>query len=82
MNVNSFITKDYRKNDAFTVQKNKPNSNPIQTQTKPIFDYPCVLELAMYNLVLRDGNVMHSMPNGRNLDGEYTKWQRHRKQTQ
>jgi len=28
MNVNSFITKDYRKNDAFAVQKNKPNSNP------------------------------------------------------
>ncbi len=30
MNVNSFITKDYRKNDAFAVQKNKPNSNPIK----------------------------------------------------
>jgi len=29
MNVNSLITKDYRKNDAFAVQKNKPNSNPI-----------------------------------------------------
>jgi len=28
MNVKSFITKDYRKNDAFAVQKNKPNSNP------------------------------------------------------
>ncbi|MFH1883930.1 MAG: hypothetical protein ABIL62_14630 [Planctomycetota bacterium] len=75
MNVNSFITKDYRKNDDFAVQKNKPNSNPIQTQTKPIFDYPCVFELAVYNLVLRDGNVMHSMPNGRNFDGEYMKWQ-------
>ena len=30
MNVNSFITKDYRKNDSFAVQKNKPNSNPIK----------------------------------------------------
>ena len=30
MNVNSLITKDYRKNDAFAVQKNKPNSNPIK----------------------------------------------------
>jgi len=30
MNVNSFITKDYRNNDAFAVQKNKPNSNPIK----------------------------------------------------
>ncbi|MHC4171577.1 MAG: fumarylacetoacetate hydrolase family protein [Planctomycetota bacterium] len=36
MNVNSLITKDYRKNDAFAVQKNKPNSNPIRTQTKPM----------------------------------------------
>ncbi len=25
MNVNSFITKDYRKNEAFTVRINKPN---------------------------------------------------------
>ena len=30
MNVNSLIIKDYRKNDAFAVQKNKPNSNPIK----------------------------------------------------
>jgi len=34
MNVNSLITKDYRKNDAFAVQKNKPN----QTQFKPNFN--------------------------------------------
>jgi hypothetical protein len=34
MNVNSFITKDYRKNDAFAVQKNKPNSNPNKTNLK------------------------------------------------
>jgi len=27
-----------------------------QTQTKPISDYPCVFESAVYNLVLRDGN--------------------------
>ena len=36
MNVNSFITKDYRKKDDFAVRKNKPNSKPIQTQTKPM----------------------------------------------
>jgi hypothetical protein len=30
MNVNSLITKDYRKNDAFAGQKNKPNSKPIK----------------------------------------------------
>jgi len=34
MNVNSFITKDYRKSDAFAVQKNKPNSNPISSKAK------------------------------------------------
>jgi len=28
MNVNSFITKVYRKKDDFAVQKNKANSNP------------------------------------------------------
>ncbi len=30
MNVNSLITKDYRKKDDFAVQKNKPNSKPIK----------------------------------------------------
>ncbi|MFB0553826.1 MAG: hypothetical protein ACETWQ_10990 [Phycisphaerae bacterium] len=34
MNVNSFITKDYRKNDDFIVRINKPNSNPIFLRTK------------------------------------------------
>ena len=34
MNVNSFITKDYRKYDTFAVQKNKPNSNPISERPK------------------------------------------------
>jgi len=34
MNVNSFITKDYRKKDDFAVQKNKPNSNPISEKHK------------------------------------------------
>ena len=74
MNVNVFITKDYENETTLRLQKNKP-------KTKPIFDYPCVFELAVYNLVLRDDNVMHSMPNGRNFDGEYMKWQMHRKQT-
>ena len=34
MNVNSLITKDYRKKDAFALQKNKPNSNPISENPK------------------------------------------------
>ncbi len=32
MNVNSFITKEYRKKDDFAVQKNKPNTNPIKAK--------------------------------------------------
>ena len=76
MNVNAFSKKDYDNVTAFRPKK----TNPIQTQTKPIFDYPCVFEWLLYNLVLSDGNIMHSMPNGRNFDGEYIKWQMHRKQ--
>ncbi len=34
MNITSFITKDYRKKDDFTVRINKPNSNPISATTK------------------------------------------------
>ncbi|MCH7557693.1 MAG: hypothetical protein IIB56_09595 [Planctomycetes bacterium] len=34
MNINSLITKDYRRNAAFAVRKNKPNSNPIFLRTK------------------------------------------------
>jgi len=34
MNANVFVTKDYRKNDAFAVQKNKPNSNPNKANFK------------------------------------------------
>jgi len=34
MNVNSLITKDYRKKDDFAVQQNKPNSNPIPKRPK------------------------------------------------
>jgi len=34
MNVNSLITKDYRKYDDFAARKNKPNSNPIPATPK------------------------------------------------
>ncbi len=40
MNVNSFITKDYRKKDDFAVQKNKPKTNPICQKGK--IDAKCV----------------------------------------
>jgi release factor glutamine methyltransferase len=36
MNVSSVLTKDYERNDAFAVRKNKPNTNPIKANTKPI----------------------------------------------
>ncbi len=53
-----------------------PLSGPKkQTQTNPISDYPCVFEWLLYNLVLRDDN-------GRNFNGEYVKWQMHRKPMQ
>jgi len=34
MNVNSLITKDYRKKDDFAVPKNKPKTNPIKPNFK------------------------------------------------
>ncbi len=36
MNVNSFITKDYRKKDDFEVQINKPNFRKAQNERKLI----------------------------------------------
>ncbi len=34
MNVNLYVTKDYRKKDDFAVRKNKPNSNPVSERPK------------------------------------------------
>ncbi len=34
MNINSIITKDYRKKDDFVVRINKPNSKPISEKPK------------------------------------------------
>ena len=34
MNVNKVLTKDYEQMDTWSIRKNKPNSNPIQTQFK------------------------------------------------
>ncbi len=75
MNVNKVSTKDYEKISNWAICENKPNTNPIS-------NYPCIFESAVYNLVLRDGNVMHSMPNGRNFNGEYMKWQMRQEQMQ
>ncbi len=43
--------------------------------TKPIFDYPCIFVLGVYNLVFHDSNLT-------NFYGEYLKWQMHRKPMQ
>ena len=52
------------------------NPSPVEfTKTKPNkanSDYPCVFELAEYNLVFRDGNIS-------DFDGEHVKWQMHPK---
>ena len=34
INVSDYITKDYDEMDTWSIRKNKPNSNPIQTQFK------------------------------------------------
>jgi hypothetical protein len=83
MNVNKVLTKDYENIANWTLDENKANTKPIQTQTKPtcselvepISNYPCIFELAAYNLVLRDGNLT-------NFNGEYIKWQKRQEQTQ
>ncbi len=36
MNVSKVLTKDYEKMDTWWSGKNKPNSNPIQSQSNPI----------------------------------------------
>ena len=36
MNVNKVLTKDYENKSNWTLGENKPNTNPIQSQTKPI----------------------------------------------
>jgi len=36
MNVNSLVTIDYENISNWTLGENKPNSNPIQTQSNPI----------------------------------------------
>ena len=37
MNINSIITKDYRKKDDFVVRINKPNSRKTQNERKRFF---------------------------------------------
>jgi len=34
-NVNKVLTKDYDQMDTWSIRKNKPKTNPIQTQFKP-----------------------------------------------
>jgi hypothetical protein len=36
LNVNNVLTKDYDKMDTWLAGKNKPNTNPIQSQSNPI----------------------------------------------
>jgi hypothetical protein len=97
INVNKVLERDYenvRLHRCPKTKPNKPNSNPIRTRseaqiptgkllgilepgtkTNPISDYPCVSEFAVYNLVLNNSN-------GGNFNGDYLKWQMHRRQMQ
>ncbi len=71
-----FATEDYEKTVACRVYKNKAKqSQSFDFAQDRSSDYPCVFELAGYNLVPRDGNI-------RDSDGEYVKWQKHRRQMQ
>jgi len=68
------ISSDYENKLHWTLGENKPNqSQSFDFAQDRSSNYPCVLELAVYNLALRGGNIMHSMPNGRNFYGEYMK---------
>jgi len=40
MNVSSILTTDYENISDWTLGENKPNSNPIQTQSKPVLPVP------------------------------------------
>jgi len=40
MNISTVLAKDYEQRTVNNELKNKPNSNPIQTQTKPIAEKP------------------------------------------
>jgi hypothetical protein len=96
MSISDYITKEYETMDTWWSGKNKPNTNPIQTQSNPIkankmpkqtqfkpkqtqftpiFDYPCIFELAVYNLVFRNCNLT-------NFYGDFIKWQMRQEQTQ
>jgi hypothetical protein len=62
MNIKLNMTRDYEKKLHWTLGENKPNqSQSFDLAQDRSSNYPCVFELAVYNLVVRDGN-------GRNLD--------------
>ncbi len=63
MNVNSFITKDYRKNDAFAVQKNKPNSNPNKPNLKRAKMDVNIYYIEVYENILCIRQSMKTNPN-------------------
>jgi len=75
MDIKLNISSDYEKKLHWTLGENKPKQSQSFDGSTALtagfaqdrsFDYPCVFELAVYNLVVRDGN-------GRNFYGEYMK---------
>jgi len=79
------LKKGLRKKTVWPVLQKQTQTNPICSElVEPISPVPilqyvakwgssgysCVFELAVYNLILRDGNVMHSTPKSKNFYGE------------
>jgi len=78
MNVSDYITREYGKKDTWWSGKNKPNSNPIQTQTNPISEEPkmnvkSILAVDYENIAI---NIEDPAFRGRNTNPKQTQFQR------
>ena len=74
MNVTAFTTSNYEEKRPSTHRKNKPNSNPIQTQTNPITKRPkmnvnkvLTKDYENFRLCRRAENKPNSNPNKPNF---------------
>ncbi|GAG32189.1 unnamed protein product [marine sediment metagenome] len=55
MNVNPYNTRDYENKSNWTLGQSKPNSKPIQTQSKPVLSAACP-ERREFTLSVIEGN--------------------------
>jgi len=54
INVNSYMKSIYEKLDTWLSGKNKPNSNPIQTQSNPILSAVGGLQMSVNSILTKD----------------------------